>query len=194
MMKKILLCLLMCALVSACQQSPRKNFYLLSAPAIVSESTENIDTLIGIGPIKLAEYLHRLQIIHQTEGGRLQVADNDYWAEPLDKGITRALTLNLTQRDHTRSFVSFPWRSDSTPTHSFRVDVHSLNRHGNNAHINATWELMDNSAKTSLLRRHFIRSLPAGSGSAALAKAYSDLITELATEMDDALVQAITPD
>lgn len=190
-MKKLVLLLFACTLISGCQQSPRKNFYLLSAPMVTSEPAENIDTLIGIGPIKLAEYLHRLQVIHQTKDGRLQMADNDYWAEPLDKGIARALTLNMIQRDSSRSFVSFPWRSDSTPAYSFRVHIHSLDRQGNHAHINATWELIDNSEKTSLLRRHFIRSLPTATGSAALAKAYSELITELAVEMDDALQQAI---
>lgn len=147
-------------------------------------SDENINETIGIGPIEVAEYLNRLHIVYQAEDGSLMMAANDYWAEPLDKGIARTLALNLTQHDTSRSFVIFPWRSDSKPENSLRLQIHSLNRSGNEATINATWELIDNEKKISLLRRHFIRTTEASSGSRGLAQAYSKLFSELADEMD----------
>jgi uncharacterized lipoprotein YmbA len=186
-MKKTLLVIFITSLLYGCQQSPRKNYFLLDSPMMTASTSENITTLIGIGPITLAEYLHRLQVVYQAEDGQLIMADNDYWAEPLDKGIARAITLNLTQRDSSRSFIHFPWRADTRPAYSFRVHVHSLNRQDNTAHINTTWELIDNSNKVALVRRHFIRSTPTASGSGALIQAYSRLIAELAAEMDGVL-------
>lgn len=180
-----------CCLLSACQSSPRKNYYLLTAAAVEEKtSAENITQVIGIGPIEVAEYLNRLHMVYQAEDGSLAMADNDYWAEPLNKGIARVLALNLTQRDTSRSFVNFPWRSDSKPDYSLRLQVHTLNRTANQAHINATWELVDNTEKTKLQRRHFIRTISVKSGAWALAQAYSQLFAELATEMDEALRQA----
>lgn len=189
MMRNLFILLTVCSLLGACQSSPRKNFYLLSAaPAEQSNNTE-VTTLIGIGPVEVAEYLNRLHMVYEAEDGSLVMADNDYWAEPLREGIPRVIGLNLTARDASRSVVNFPWRRDSKPDYSLRVAVHSLHRVGSDAYINATWELVDVNERTSLLRRHFIRRQPVAVGPRALAQAYSQLLADLSTSMDQALTQ-----
>lgn len=189
-MRYLLLMVSLCCLLSACQQSPRNNYYVLTEPAAESLSpAENITTVIGIGPIQVAEYLNRLSIVYREEDGSLFMADNDYWAEPLNKGIARVIALTLTQVDSSRGFVSFPWRGDSSPRYSLRLQIHSLNRSESQANINATWELVDNTQKTVLHRRHFIRATAANPGAKALAQAYSQLLADLAREMDQALVK-----
>ncbi|GGY74057.1 hypothetical protein GCM10011613_19240 [Cellvibrio zantedeschiae] len=145
--------------------------------------------LIGIGPVDIAEYLTSSQIIDNQSDNTLTMSDNAYWAEPLDKSIARVVSLNLTQLNNGRSFVNFPWRSDSKPHYSLRLHVDTLSRTGKNANINATWELIDNDAKKSILRRNFLRSIPAESGAKGLAYAYSQLLAELSKEMDEALNQ-----
>lgn len=189
-MRHLTVMVILCCLLSACQSSPRKNFYVLTASEAEQRNpTEDITQVIGIGPIEIAEYLDRIHIVYQADSGNLVMAENDYWAEPLDKGIARVIALNLTQRDASRSFVSFPWRRDSKPHYSLRLQMHSLNASAGNAQINASWELVDNVKKIKLRQRHFIRSTPAGSGTRALAEAYSKLLAELAEEMDQALLQ-----
>lgn len=189
-MRYIFFPVIFCFLLSACQTSPRKNYYLLTAPAVEQhQSTKAITQVIGIGPIEVADYLQRLHIVYQSDDGSLVMAENDYWAEPLDKGIARVLALNLTGRDTSRSFVNFPWRRDSKPHYSLRLQIHSLNRTDNQAHINATWELVDNRTGTKLQRRHFIRTTAVNTGAKALAHAYSKLFADLAIEMDEALTQ-----
>jgi uncharacterized lipoprotein YmbA len=192
-MRSIILLVCVCSLISACQNSPRKNYYLLSAEMPEQHHVSgNITTLIGIGPIEVAEYLNRSHLVYQDEGGRLIMADNDYWAEPLRKGIPRVLALNLTHNNPERSVVNFPWRRDSAPRYSVRLTIQSLDRMNNHAHINATWELVDNTEKAHLLRRHFIRTTPVDAGAASLTKAYSQLLKELAVEINEALNQHIT--
>src|SRR5690606_11907489 len=113
MHSKFIIVALVC-LLCACQSSPRKNYYVLSAESLIQNSEiKNITHTIGIGPIELADYLHRSQIAYVDKGSQLVLEENDYWAEPLDKGIARVLMLNLMQDDSSRSFVTFPWRSDS---------------------------------------------------------------------------------
>ena len=162
----------------------------------ITPSTENITTLIGIGPIEVADYLNRSQIIYNQTSvtningqsdNSLTISDNDYWAEPLDKGIARVIALNLTQRDSNRSFTYFPWRADSKPRYSLRIQLNSLTRINQQATIIATWELMDNDIKKNLQRRNFIRSIPVEPGAKNLAQAYSKLLAELGSEMDEAL-------
>lgn len=190
MSNKLIIAALLC-LLCACQSSPRKNYYVLSAespaPSSESRATEKITDIIGIGPVELADYLHRSQIAYVAKNAQLVLEENDYWAEPLDKGIVRVLMLNLMQNDSSRSFVTFPWRSDSKPRYSLRVQIHSLNRNDNQATINSTWALIDNIERTELLRRHFIQSAPASAGVTGLTEAYSQLFAQLAEKMDEEL-------
>jgi uncharacterized protein len=184
-MNKILLIMSLCWLVSACQSSPKKNYFYLTPEAkITSESKSEITQLIGIGPVEIADYLSRSQIIDNQTDNTLNMAENAYWAEPLDKSIARVIGLNLTQLNSSRSFVNFPWRSDSKPRYSLRVRVDNLSRNQGKAMINATWEIVDNDSKVNLIRRNFIRAVNASSGAKGLAQAYSELLTNLSEEID----------
>jgi uncharacterized lipoprotein YmbA len=197
MMRQILLLAFSCSLFLSCQHSPQKNFYYLTAqlnqaqssptmPEKSTTQTENskINQLIGIGPIEVADYLNRSQIIDNQSNNSLNMADNAFWAEPLDKSIARVTALNLTQANSARNFVYFPWRSDSKPRFSIRIRVDELSRTANQAKLNANWELMDNDSKSNLLRRNFTGSIAVDSGAKALAQAYSKLLAELASEMN----------
>lgn len=190
-MRRILLIAFSCSLFLSCQHSPQKNFYYLTAQLDQEKNQEQhsvqtevskVSQLIGIGPIEVADYLNRSQIIDNQSNNSLNMAENAFWAEPLDKSIARVTALNLT--NNTRSFVYFPWRIDSKPRYSIRVRVDELSRTTNQAKLNATWELMDNDTKTNLLRKNFTRSTLVDSGAKALAQAYSKLLADLAREMN----------
>lgn len=191
-MKRIIFFVGLCSLIAACQHSPKKNYYYLTPQAVTEQSASqsNNDTalqLIGIGPVEVADYLNRSQIIDNQTDNTLNMSENAYWAEPLDKSIARVLSLNLTQLNSSRSFVNFPWRSDNKPRYSLRIRIDNLARSGSNASINATWELVNTETKTSVVRRIFVRSIPVAAGTKALAQSYSQLLGDLSKEMDDAL-------
>jgi uncharacterized protein len=193
-MRRILFIISFCSLMLGCQHSPQKNYYYLSAAQTTAKNTtpsanSNLTQVIGIGPIEIADYLNRLQIIENQTDNILKMADNAYWAEPLDKAIPRVLALNLTQLNSTRNVVDFPWRTDSKPRYSLRLHVYELTRKNNQASLNATWELVDNETKNNLVRRNFLHTLSVDSNTKALAQAYSKLLAELASEMDEALNQ-----
>ena len=180
------------ALLAGCQQSPHKDYYLLSAPQVDAPAPEGIQQLIGIGPIEIADYLKHNQMVFSKNNQALQQLPNAFWAEPLDKGIARVLALNLTQQNPARMLIQFPWRSDSRPPLSLRVQVHALNLDDQGASIHATWELFDNQQRTSISHQHFIRRLASPTNPPAMAKAYGELLAQLAGEMDKAL-QAANP-
>lgn len=179
---------LLVALLGGCSSSPQKNYYLLSSVApLPTEGSQAITRVIGVGPVEVAEYLNRLQIVWQSGQGELVMSGNHYWAESLEKGITRTLTLNLTAADSSRSLVAFPWRADARPRYSLRLNVQSLDKVGSQAVIDAVWQLMDNDTGSVLNRQRFIRSAPAGQGVSGLTQAYSALLGELARDMEKAL-------
>lgn len=187
----LIMIFLLCALATGCQQSPRKHYYLLSATPTANQSDSNqsntITHTIGLGPIELADYLERSHIVRNRDANRLQLADVDHWGEPLGKGIARVLAINLMNRDSTRLVEHFPWRSDATPTFSVRLSIYDLQLINGAAAINASWKLIDNDTKAVLSQQHFVRTKPSGESAAQIAKSYSELLADLASEMDKAL-------
>jgi len=181
----IMICL--CSLLAACQQSPRKNYYVLSGPAEKIETNAEITQTIGIGPIELPEYLQRQQMVRHNDKNSLNVADNHYWAEPLDKGIARVIALHLSKDDKTRVLLPFPWRNDNKPTQSLRLYIHDLKLIDSKATLNATWELFDVEHKHLLHQQHFVRSITTKDNPLGMANAYSELIAQLAAEMNTLL-------
>lgn len=203
MIRNIIIIAILCGGLLACQHSPRKHYFILSAALPVTQQPElttnapqntqqksNLDktaALIGIGPIEIADYLDRSYIGYAEDDNTLTIIENNYWAEPLDQGIARITALNLTQLNARHNFINFPWRSDSKPQYSLRIQLHSLTRSSNQASINATWELIDHTSKSNLKRKHFTASIPVQSGTKALVQGYSKLLATLAEEMNQAL-------
>lgn len=188
-MKKILL-LIVVIFMSACQQSPQKNFYLLTSLIPLAEKKhDSSNRLIGLGPIELADYLNRPNMVRMHSDNRLNLNTNDFWAEPLDKGIVRVLSLNLGNLDTARLMQPFPWRSDRIPAYSLRVTINELVQSDRQTKINATWELVHAADKNIIERQHFIRTVDTENNSHAMAQSYSELLAELAEEMHKGLLR-----
>ena len=180
--------LLLLSLVSGCQSSPEKQYFVLTAmPSQMVSGSTALEHDIGIGPIDVAEYLHFTQLMYQLDDGSLQRLANSYWAEPLEQGISRVMSINLSQGDRRRNLVLFPWRANNTPQYSIKIKVTSLNRDGNNARLNANWELTHNSLHQTLAKQNFIAVTNAGSTAAELVSAYSNLLAQLAKEIEKSL-------
>jgi uncharacterized lipoprotein YmbA len=186
MMRNFIFIILIGSTLMGCQQSPRKQYYLLSAPTSTDHSVEITRTL-GLGPIEVAEYLQRSQVILNRDANSLQMADNAYWGEPLQKGITRVLSINLMNQKPNRLIETFPWRSDSAPPVSIRLQIHELQIIDGSAVINASWKLIDTANAKILTQQHFIQKKPCSENARDIAEAYSSLLTELAAEMGVAL-------
>ncbi|MBB1439935.1 membrane integrity-associated transporter subunit PqiC [Shewanella sp. SG41-4] len=182
--------LLLLSLVSGCQSSPEKQYFVLTAmPSQMVSGSTALEHDIGIGPIDVAEYLHFTQLMYQLDDGSLQRFANSYWAEPLEQGISRVMSINLSQGDRRRNLVLFPWRANNTPQYSIKIKVTSLNRDGNNARLNANWELTNNLLHQTLAKQNFIAVTNAGSTTAELVSAYSNLLAQLAKEIEKSLPQ-----
>lgn len=192
-MIRTLIVILVLGLTSGCQQSPRKHFYLLSAPdAPMAQQDSTINQVVGLGPIELADYLERSHIVRNREANRLQLAELDHWGEPLDKGIARVLAINLMHKNPQRLVEHFPWRSDAQPRYRLRLTIYDLQAKAGEASMTASWKLMDGTNKTLISQQRFVRSKTCGDSASDIAQTYSDLLVELAGEMDKAIASAET--
>lgn len=109
---------------------------------------------IGVGPVKLPEYLNRPQIVTRTSPGELQVAEFARWAEPLEENFTRVLAENLSMLLPASRTVAYPWDRSMRIDYQVRVDTIRFDgQPGKDVHLSARWTLLGDDGKRVLIRR-----------------------------------------
>lgn len=203
MQTKILLVLILFSLC-ACQHSPRKEYFALSATALASDTNQGVTNqsvtsqsiatqgTLGVGPVTIPEYLQHNKISYWRTPQQIEMLQNHYWAEPLEQGIARVLAAQLQQQIPVR-MVKFPWRRSQQPQYAVRMDIQRLDALANQAVLEADLELLDAQHKI-LASRHLRLSteIPATTAP-AIAAAFSRLVQEAAASFAP-LVPSFAPD
>lgn len=181
MFKKYIMIVIALSLM-ACQHSPRKEHYALSATAANFDTNElrPVNLIVGVGPVNLPEYLHHNKIAYWKTAQQLVLLDNQYWAEPLDRGITRVLALELQAQQPQWRVVQFPWMTNQRPNYSLKVDIQRLDAFTDYTvlELNVDWIDLNNkkvtNSQTIKLRRD------SSANAASIAEAISLLLQEAA--------------
>ena len=86
-----------------------KSFYVLTADG---PAPSGGGTGIGVGPVTLAEYIDRPNLVIAESPNQLAVAENHRWAGDLSASITRVTAANLGRRLNTGNVQTYPWQGD----------------------------------------------------------------------------------
>ena len=70
--------------------------YLLD-PAIPDRTPRSAAPAVAINRPSLPSYLDRQQIVTRVKAGELKMSNYHLWAEPLDTGMSRVVSMNLTR-------------------------------------------------------------------------------------------------
>jgi uncharacterized lipoprotein YmbA len=144
---------------------------------------------IGVGPVSVAEYLDRSNLIFQTGGQRLEVADNHHWAGDLRKSIASVMASNLGREFRTGNVRTYPWDRDDELRYQVVIEVRQL--HGTpdgGAILEVSWRVYALPSSALLVSRSTtVREPLSRDGFEALAAAESRLFTRLAAEIASAL-------
>lgn len=159
--------------------SPPPNYYLLTAQA-VSAQASLADVSLGVGPVRVAPFLERVQLVSHDGRAGLTVDGRHRWAEPLDKGVQRVMVQNLAALTGAQT-RNFPWSRSAIPQRALRIDVLDLNSQGQEAVLEVLWVVEDLGGEQAPLRGREKLSQPLGDDSpAAQVLAYSRLLDNLA--------------
>jgi len=149
-----------------------------------SDPSEQIS--LGVGPVQLPGYLDRREIVTRVAQSRLDVSQNDRWAEPLDENLTHVLAQNLSVLLGSDGVISYPWPIAKGP--DYRVTVEVLQFECNSAleaQLSARWWVIDRNGtgapelkESSLTRAATDRSTDASV--AALSETVADLSRQIA--------------
>ena len=170
--------LLAVLLLAGCAQS-NKSFYVLTANG-PAPSGGGIS--IGVGPITLAEYIERPNLVVQQGPNQLAVSEDHRWAGDLSASIARVTAANLGREMKTGNVRTYPWQRDEEISYQVTLDIRQLHSEADgHAVIEAGWRaysLPDRKLKAS---RTFVDREPlAADGYAAMVAAQSRLLARLA--------------
>jgi uncharacterized lipoprotein YmbA len=180
-----LLCLLF---LCGCASEPPKYYVLHSlqseVPGVKMARAQN-DLTIGVGPIKIPEYLDRPQMATRSTPDSLKFAEFDKWAEPLEKDLARVLAENLSILLSTDRVVVFPWAGPMHVLYQVTVDVAQMEyTPDGKVMLVAGWSVLGNEGGELLaIKRSRIIVPVQSTGFEAIASAQSRAVGDMSREI-----------
>ncbi|MFM8342058.1 MAG: membrane integrity-associated transporter subunit PqiC, partial [Methylomonas sp.] len=131
-------------LLSACGGNLPMRFYMLEAPLTQASQPGVLDknTVIGLGPIHLPEYLDRPQMVVAIGDNQYQFDEKNRWAERLDQNLSRVLAQQLAADLGVEQVVRHPWAPRQTIDYQITLDVLTFHQtaSGDNR-LSAQWQV-----------------------------------------------------
>ena len=178
-----------------CASTPPTRFFVLGS---VSGSEKMMSRMgercfaIGIGPVKIPEYLNQPEIVTRITQNEIRVDEFARWAEPLEDNISRALAEKLLSLLCLRSIVIFPWRG-GTPV-DYRIDVHVIQMDGmlgESASLDVAWSIADGSDRRKpplVTKRSTYKEPTGGRDYVAFVSAQSRNLASLSRDIAEAIL------
>ncbi len=169
-------------LLVACSSSPQKA-YILTPDGPAPRGGGGVS--IGIGPIRLADYLMRPEIPVATGVNQLEYAYDSLWAGSLEKQLTGTIAVNVGRRLKTGTLYHYPWSQTSNVRYQVSLDVRTFHTTTDGrAILDTGWRVYDLqmkkivSARSSYLVEEF-----SGEGFSPATSAQSRLVSRLSAEI-----------
>jgi uncharacterized lipoprotein YmbA len=192
----VLLLALCCALAGCSglldpRPDPSRFFVLDPSAAPSSEETplSGDGVSVGLGPVRIAEYLRRPELVTRTGATEIRPSAVDRWAEPLDSALPRVLAKELAASLGTPRVALYPWYRRNRPDFQISIDLLQFERDADNgALLAARWEVRELATDGRRIFRESRIARPAGSGDTeAVVLALHGTLGELAREIAAAL-------
>ena len=117
-------------IISCAKSSKPVEYYMLDASVgIDNNQTLKSDEgpMIGLGPIRLPEYLDRFQMVVAVSENKYKLIDGHRWAEKLDQNISLALFKTLPSQLGTDRMIRYPWPQRPGVDFQVKIDILELN-------------------------------------------------------------------
>ena len=174
-------------LILGCAKSSKPvEYYMLDA----SVGIDNNQTLkgdegpmIGLGPIRLPEYLDRFQMVVAVSENKYKLIDGHRWAEKLDQNISLALFKTLPGQLGTDKMIRYPWPQRPGVDFQVKIDILELNIDQNGkSQLIAQWSIKSKD-KTILNKRSTFTAQASTTDIDKMVQAQSECLTQLGQEI-----------
>ena len=180
-----------CTFIGGTQQAT-KNYVLnsLYSEEIEPQAVADLHAVgILVGPIRMALYLDRADIVIRDSQNQIRLAEFSQWAGPLQENFSRVLAENLSVLLATDSVGIFPGTRAMLFDFNVTVNVTRFDGiPGEKADLRARWGILDKNRKTMLFEKHSVLSQPTKDESMeALIAAESQTLADLSREIAEAI-------
>jgi uncharacterized protein len=185
------LAVLLFGALAACSTSPEPRLYIIEPMATSASSSVNQDLSVTVGPVTLPEHMDRKGIVTHEQQYRVNAAEFDRWAEPLEDNIARVLSENLSVLIASDQVIAYPRASSQSV--DFKVPVRIIefgSNPGGMVVLSAVWRLQNNISNPGKLTRTTYSSPRRGDDVVALVEAMSAAIEHLSQDIANAIVAA----
>jgi uncharacterized lipoprotein YmbA len=179
-------------LFSGCaRESKPVQFYMLNADSGVTSATRPPasanEPLIGLGPIRIPEYLNRPQMIVAITENQYRLSENHRWAERLDQNISLALFKALPRQLGTDRIVRYPWPQQQSIDYQVGIDILEFNVGANGqSRLIAQW-FIKRKDKPAVDKRSVYQFPASTTDHEVMVKAQSQCLTKLGQEIAETL-------
>lgn len=164
-------------------------YYVLAAvdgPVVSSDRALSV----AVGPLSLAGYLDRPQIVTRPAADKIDLAEFDQWGEPLRDAIVSVLAEDLSRQLPAAKISTFPWRSLETVRYQVVVSVTRFDgpAAGDTA-LEARWRILDAaSGKEAAAKTTRLAEPAGGAGYSMIASAMSRALGVLSRDIAQTLL------
>jgi uncharacterized lipoprotein YmbA len=185
------------ALAAGCSfLSPRPDptkFYVLTAIAATDSTTSTQparNLVVGLGPVKLPDYLAHSEVVTRVASNRLELSATDRWAEPLDESFRRVLARNLATLLGNDQVMPFPWDPSVTLDYKIEVTVEHFERDASGGtQLAASWIIRGGRDNRVLRSGQANFAETASGGMESAATALSADLNDLSKQIADAIIE-----
>ncbi|MFA9438423.1 membrane integrity-associated transporter subunit PqiC [Uliginosibacterium sp. sgz301328] len=177
MIRRILPAIALSAL-AACSSTPTR-YYTLSPVPPQGAAAPATGLSIAVAPVTLPEGVDRFELVVRTADNRVDILDNDRWAEPLRQDIARVFADDLAQRLPAARIAAYPQYASRDATYTVLLDVQRFESTTASATLDVRWTVRREGDKQTLYGRETITE-PATGGNEGLAAAHSRALGRLA--------------
>ena len=173
-------------------QPDRSRFYVLTAASEPDASLPPMDRdfTLGVGPMKLPDYLDRAQMATRVGANEVRFSTIDRWAEPLDGNFSRVVKENLGTLLGTERIIALPSFVPIPVLYEVVLEIMRFESDDRGSvELVARWAIRNPNATAKLLYSNQSRVVETASGKttddrvAAMSRAAGKLSEEIATEV-----------
>lgn len=134
-------------LSAGCAVTPPSEFYMLAPmpfPAQESEGSSAARPLsLGVGPIRLPDYLDAPQVITRPTPNQLKINEFHRWGGSLAGNLIPVLAQNLSVELGTDNVAMHPWNDPVDPDYRIRLEMLRFDGNlGGSVELDTRWELV----------------------------------------------------
>ena len=181
--------LILVFMLAACTTSTPSRFYVLTPGVAGGEGPPIGNLVVGVGPVRLAAYLERPQLVVRERTNRLNVQEFDRWGGNLEANISWVIAENLSRSLGTESVVTFPWERPVRADFQVAIDIREFESAGSGeVLLTALWRLVGADGETlHAIRRTSISEPVPGDGFEGQVAAQSNALTRMSREIAEAI-------